>query len=175
MRTADRDPVVNMLRVVQSYEPDGGPAAAGPSSRSGYLALSSQEEREARAERARELAGMPRLTRQRSSRAVVDWLKNTVVSDPVSFDLERVMQAATAYQARHGDLKAPAAWEQDGLLLGVDLDKPPNPRRPRRPPPAPRPHRRRTGGTGSLAASRTRVHPARSTARRYRGRVHGSR
>ncbi|MFI1177626.1 helicase associated domain-containing protein [Streptomyces melanogenes] len=66
---------------------------------------------------------MLRLTRQRSLRAVVDWLKITVVSDPVSFDLERVMQAATAYQARHGDLKVPAEWEQDGLLLGVELDK----------------------------------------------------
>ncbi|MET9777992.1 DEAD/DEAH box helicase family protein [Streptomyces sp. NPDC006367] len=123
VKTADWDPVTNMLRAVESYEPDGGAASIESTSRSPHSVLTDAEERQRREERARELAQMLTLTRQRSMRAVVDWLRISVVSDPASWDIERVMQAATAYQAKHGTLKVPADWEEDGVQLGVELDK----------------------------------------------------
>ncbi|MFD9568177.1 DEAD/DEAH box helicase family protein [Streptomyces sp. NPDC059994] len=123
MTTADWDAVTNMLRAVESYEPDGGAEPAQFTSRSPHSVLTGAEERRRREERARELTQMLQLTRQRSRRVVVDWLRITVVGDPASWDIEQVMQAATAYQAKHGHLKVPADWEEGGVRLAVELDK----------------------------------------------------
>ncbi|WP_434435268.1 hypothetical protein [Streptomyces noursei] len=123
MASADWDPVTNVLRAVESYEPDGGAEATQSTSRTPHSVLTDAEERRRQQERARELTQMLKLTRERSQRAVVDWLRITVVGDPSSGDLEKVMQAATAYQSLHGNLKVPADWEEDGVRLGVELDK----------------------------------------------------
>ncbi|UJB46277.1 helicase associated domain-containing protein [Streptomyces sp. A1-5] len=123
MASADWDPVTNVLRAVESYEPDGGAEATQSTSRTPHSVLTDAEERRRQQERARELTQMLQLTRERSQRAVVDWLRITVVGDPTSGDLEKVMQAATAYQSQHGNLKVPAGWEEDGIRLAVELDK----------------------------------------------------
>ncbi|MEV5282712.1 Helicase associated domain protein [Streptomyces sp. NPDC006692] len=123
MTTADWDSVTNVLRAVESYEPDGGAESAESTSRSPHSVLTDAEERRRSEERARELKQMLKLTRQRSQRVVVDWLRITVVGDPASWDIEQVMQAATAYQAKNGHLKVPPDWEEDGVRLGVELDK----------------------------------------------------
>ncbi|MEU3221358.1 helicase associated domain-containing protein [Streptomyces sp. NPDC006971] len=110
-------------RAVESYEPDGGAESAQSTSRSPHSVLTDAEEQRRREERVRELKQMLKLTRQRSQRVVVDWLRITVVVDPASWDIEQVMQATTAYQATHGDLKVPPDWEEGGVRLGVELGK----------------------------------------------------
>ncbi|GAA0374947.1 DEAD/DEAH box helicase family protein [Streptomyces blastmyceticus] len=122
--SSDWDPVTNMLRAVESYEPDGGPPSflEGSTSRTRPV-IGVEEQRERQERRARELADMLVLTRERSSRAVVDWLRFTVVNDPVAGDLLKVMEAAAAFRQEHLHLRVPADWEEDGLLLAVELDK----------------------------------------------------
>ncbi|MFF1680790.1 DEAD/DEAH box helicase family protein [Streptomyces sp. NPDC058256] len=117
------DPVINMLRAVESYEPDGGSASTETTSRSPHSVLTSEEEKARQDARAKEIARMLRLTRARSMRVVADRLKVTVVSDPASADIERVMQAAIAYHAREDHLKVPADHLEGDVRLGLELDK----------------------------------------------------
>lgn len=120
----DWDPVINVLRAVESYEPDGGPVSTDSSSRRPGPAVSLEEERERREARARELAQMLEFTRQRSLEVVADRLRITVVSDPAGLDLEEVLQAVVAYQAQHGSLRrVEAGWTFGGVDLAEGLER----------------------------------------------------
>ncbi|MGW2657175.1 DEAD/DEAH box helicase family protein [Streptomyces sp. NPDC001478] len=125
--SADWDPVTNMLRAVESYEPDGGSASrsASPEESTGRTrsAVTDKEKQERREERARQLADMLEFTTERSRRAVVDWVRFRVVNDPAAGDLLRVMEAAAAFHQERHSLAVPEDWEHNGLLLAVELDK----------------------------------------------------
>ncbi|WP_030688503.1 DEAD/DEAH box helicase family protein [Streptomyces sp. NRRL B-1347] len=125
----DWAPVINMLRALESYEPDHtdredeepeGPQeavrrlerAGRSSSRGPHRVQPATEARERAEERARELQQMLTLTRQRSAAVVADWLKITVLSDPVTADTERLMRAVRAYHQRNGHLRVPVDWQE---------------------------------------------------------------
>ncbi|MFE0062048.1 helicase-related protein, partial [Streptomyces sp. NPDC059003] len=122
-------PVINMLRALESYEPDYADRAdeepEGPqeavrrveragrsSSRGPHRVQPPKEARQRAEERARELQQMLTLTRQRSAAVVADWLKITVLSDPVAADTERLMRAVAAYHQRTGHLRVPVDWHE---------------------------------------------------------------
>ncbi|WP_158857991.1 DEAD/DEAH box helicase family protein [Streptomyces sp. NRRL B-1347] len=122
-------PVINMLRALESYEPDhadrGGEEPEGPqeaeqrlehagrsTSRGPHRIQPPSEARERAEERARELQQMLAFTRQRSAAVVADWLKITVLSDPVTADTERLMRAVRAYHQRNGHLRVPVDWHE---------------------------------------------------------------
>ncbi|MBB5109618.1 DEAD/DEAH box helicase [Streptomyces spectabilis] len=133
-------PVINMLRALESYEPDlidqedqadgdghGAVARrvehAGRSTSRGAHRVQPPEEARRRAEeRARELQQMLTLTRQRAAGVVADWLKITVLSDPVTADAERLMRAVAAYHQRNGHLRVPVDWHE---TLPVDYIRTP--------------------------------------------------
>ncbi|MFF8617100.1 hypothetical protein [Streptomyces sp. NPDC015350] len=125
--SADWDPVTNMLRAVESYEPDSGSASgsASPGESTGRTrpAVTDREKQERREARARELADMLEFTTERSRRAVVDWVRFRVVNDPAAGDLLRIMEAAAAFHQERHSLAVPDGWEHNGLLLAVELDK----------------------------------------------------
>ncbi|WP_184502892.1 DEAD/DEAH box helicase family protein [Streptomyces botrytidirepellens] len=122
-QSSDWDPVTNMLRAVESYEPDGGPSSSGESTSRTRPAVTDAERQERIQQRAKERAEMVVLTRERSVRAVVDWLRFKVVNDPSEAEMLRVVEAATAFREANGHLVVPADWEESGLMLAVELDK----------------------------------------------------
>ncbi|MEW2527598.1 DEAD/DEAH box helicase family protein [Streptomyces sp. NPDC047071] len=123
-------PVINMLRALESYEPDlidqedqadgDGHGAlarrlerAGRSTSRGPHRIQPLTEARKRAEeRVRDLQRMLAFTRQRSAAVVADWLKITVLSDPVTADTERLMRAVNAYHQRTGHLRVPVDWHE---------------------------------------------------------------
>ncbi|MEW2493742.1 DEAD/DEAH box helicase family protein [Streptomyces nodosus] len=121
--SSDWDPVTNVLRAVESYEPDGGPPSSGESTSRSRPAVTDAERQERIRQRARERAEMVELTRERSVRAVVDWLRFKVYNDPSEADMLRVVEAATAFSEANGHLVVPADCEEGGLMLAVELDK----------------------------------------------------
>ncbi|WP_055557183.1 helicase-related protein, partial [Streptomyces kanamyceticus] len=133
----DWGPVINMLRALESYEPDHATGegedepeeavrrlehAGRSSSRGPHRVQPPKEARQRAEERARELQQMLTLTRQRSAAVFADWLKITVLSDPVTADTERVMRAVAAYRQRTGHLRVPVDWHE---TLPVDYARVP--------------------------------------------------
>ncbi|MFE7314258.1 helicase-related protein [Streptomyces sp. NPDC057555] len=121
--SADWDPVTNVLRAVESYEPDGGPPSPVESTGRTRPAVTDKEKHERREQREQEIADMLEFTTERSRRAVVDWIRFKVINDPAAGDLLRITEAAAAFHQQRQHLTVPDNWEHNGLLLAVELDK----------------------------------------------------